>query len=86
VAPLELDALFDLRDGVVDETDSLDSMPSLVGVRHLELLPRGPKVLERRLHVRLVGERARREKAARDGDRENEKSGGAASGQKPKNP
>jgi hypothetical protein len=84
VAPLELDALFDLRYSVVDEMDSLGPMPALVGVGYLELLPRGPEVLERRLHVRLVGERTRREETARDCDRENEKSGGAASGQKPK--
>jgi hypothetical protein len=85
VTPVELDALFDLHSGFVDQADGFGAMSALVGIRHFELLPGGTQVLERGLHVRLCGEGASCEEPAEEGRGQNEKTGGETPGGTRKN-
>jgi hypothetical protein len=74
VPPVVADALFHLRDGVVDQGDRLLAMAALVGVGLVELGAGGAQVLEGGLHVRLIGARAADEEAG-DEDYAKHKSG-----------
>jgi hypothetical protein len=75
VIPIELDALVHLRGRLIDQTDGLGAVPALVGLCHFELMPGGMKMLERGLHVRLIGDGAGREKSTDAGRDENEEGG-----------
>jgi hypothetical protein len=53
--PVEVDALLHLNDRVIDETDGVLAVATFVAVCQLQLSLRSAKVLERGLHVGLIG-------------------------------
>ena len=55
VSPVVLDALLDLANRIIHETDGFDAVAPLVGIGRLKLVLGGAEVLESSLHVRLVG-------------------------------
>src|SRR5204863_1045623 len=74
VPPGVLDAALGLPDRVVHEADGVPAMSTLVVGGRVELLARGTEVIQRRLHVRLVGFRGGR--PGDDGGNPKDRSGG----------